>query len=131
MKNVLIDIDGSYEVVEEMTIQLNKLFKGTSFEAEHISTELNTIDGEKIQLNAINILDRLSKYYFSFGTAEYFPYQGGHVIVKARSRYEATEKFRKNFPDYQPGFLNCSFVYDELEWDEVDMKNSICHKVII
>lgn len=131
MKNVLINIDGNYDAVEETTNQLNELLKGTSFEAEHISTEFNTVDGEKIQLKAINIFDHLSKYYFSFGTAEYFPYQGGHVIVKARSRYEATEKFRKKYPDYQPGFLNCSFVYDELEWNETNMKNSVCHEIII
>lgn len=131
MKNVLINIDGNYDAVEVTTNQLNELFKGSSFEAEHISTMLKTMDGKSIQLNAINIVDHYFKYYFTFGTAEYFPYQGGHVIVKARSRYEAAEKFRKEFPDYQEGFLNCSFVYDELEWDEVDMKNSICHKVII
>ncbi|GEM_PF-6723621 len=131
MKNVLINVEGNYDATEEMFDQLNKLFKGTSFGAEHISTDFNTIDGKQIQLNAINIFDHLSKYYFSFGTAEYFPYQGGHVIVKARSRYEATEKFRKKYPDYQPGFLNCSFVYDELEWDQTIMKNSICHDVIV
>ncbi|WP_317316426.1 hypothetical protein [Longibaculum muris] len=131
MKNVLININGNYDAVEETTNQLNELFKGTSFEAEHISTEFNTIGGEKIQLNAINIIDHSFKYYFTFGTAEYFPYQGGHVIVKARSRYEAAEKFRKEFPDYQEGFLNCSFIYSEEEWKETNMKNSVCHEIII
>lgn len=131
MKNVLINIDGNYDCVEEITDQLNELLKGSSFEAEHISTMLKTMDGKSVQLNAINIIDYSFKYYFTFGTAEYFPYQGGHVIVKARSRYEATEKFRKKYPDYQPGFLNCSFVYDELEWNETNMKNSVCHEIII
>lgn len=131
MKNVMFNIEGNYDSAEEMVNQLNELFRGSSFEAEHISTEINTIKGDYIQLNAINVFDHLSKYYFSFGTAEYFPYQGGHVIVKARSRYEATEKFRKKYPDYQPGFLNCSFVYDELEWDQTVMKTSKCHDVIV
>lgn len=131
MKSVLINIEGNYDATEEMVNHLNELFKGTSFEAEHISTEFNDINGNRIHLNAINIFDQLSKYYFSFGTAEYFPYQGGHVIVKARSRYEATEKFRKKYPDYQPGFLNCSFVYDEVEWDETTMKNSVCHEILV
>lgn len=131
MKNVLININGNYDAVEETTNQLNELFKGTSFEAEHISTEFNTIGGEKIQLNAINIIDHSFKYYFTFGTAEYFPYQGGHVIVKARSRYEAAEKFRKEFPDYQEGFLNCSFIYTESEWDKANIKSPVCHEVII
>ena len=40
MKNVLINIDGNYDAVEVTTNQLNELFKGTSFEAEHISTVL-------------------------------------------------------------------------------------------
>lgn len=131
MRNVMFNIEGNYDAAEERVNQLNELFRGSSFEAEHISTEFNTVDGQKIQLNAINIFDHLSKYYFSFGTAEYFPYQGGHVIVKARSRYEATEKFRKKYPDYQPGFLNCSFVYDEMEWNQTIMKTSKCHDVIV
>lgn len=131
MKNVLINVEGNYDETEKMVNQFNELFIGTSFEAEHISTEFNDINGNRIHLNAIYISDRLFNYFFSFGSAEYFPYQGGYVIVKARNRYEATEKFRKKFPDYQPGYLNCSFVYDENEWDETTMKNSVCHEIII
>lgn len=131
MKNVLINIDRNYEAVEEMTKQLNELFKGTSFEAEHFSTKINTFDGKQIELNAINIFDHLSKYYFTFGTAGYFPYEGGYVIVKARGQEEAIEKFRNKFPDYCKGFLNCSFIYTESEWDKANIKSLVCHEVII
>lgn len=48
MKNVLINVEGNYDATEEMADQLNELFKGTSFKAEHISTDFNTIDGKQI-----------------------------------------------------------------------------------
>lgn len=64
MKNVLININGNYDAVEETTNQLNELFKGTSFEAEHISTEFNTIGGKKwtideIKMECKNVIDQI------------------------------------------------------------------------
>ena len=58
--------------------------------------------------------DRRETFYFSFGTANYFPYKHGWVEVRANSREEACKLFSSHFPN-RNGMLNCSFVYNERE----------------
>lgn len=62
-------------------------------------------------------------YYFTFGTAEYFPYKDGYLIVKASNIGEAVNKFRKKYPDIEKGIINCSFVYTEYEFNETRMSD--------
>lgn len=51
-------------------------------------------------------------YYFTFGTADYFPFYGGWVEVEAENRKEAEEIFISEYP-LRNGLLNCAFVYSE------------------
>ena len=50
---------------------------------------------------------------FSFGDWKGFPYQGGYVIINARTKAEAIREFRSRFPDKTPGKLNCSDIYTD------------------
>ena len=38
-------------------------------------------------------------FFFTFGTAKQFPYQGGYLIVRARNQAEAIQRFRRSYPD--------------------------------
>lgn len=60
-------------------------------------------------------------YYFTFGTAEYFPYKNGYLVVKASNIKEAVQKYREKHPDIERGIINCSFVYTEDEWNRTGM----------
>ena len=77
--------------------------------------------------------DRRETFYFSFGTANYFPYKHGWVEVRANSREEACKLFSSHFPN-RNGMLNCSFVYNEREWARTEMSQGlpgqVCHQVI-
>lgn len=66
----------------------------------------------------------MKKFFYSFGTDERFPFQAGWIIMYANSRQEADEKFRTLFPDRQDGILNCSFVYNEARWAEMDPEHT-------
>lgn len=71
-------------------------------------------------------------FFFTFGTAEHFPYQGGYLIVRARNQIEAIQIFRRSYPDANEDTVNCAFIYNEWEW--IDKNNcctdSICHEII-
>lgn len=71
-------------------------------------------------------------FFFTFGTAEQFPYQGGYLIVKARNQAEAVQIFRHSYPDINENTVNCAFIYNEWEW--IDKNNcctdSVCHEII-
>ncbi len=79
-----------------------------------------------------------NRYYFSFGSAECYPYQGGHLIVKADTADKAIEKYRSKYPDKVEGLVNCAFVYTESEWYVAllklpmgcRMRSDICHEII-
>ena len=79
---------------------------------------------------------KLQTFYYTFGTAESFPYQRGWVEIQANSQSEANDLFRQHFPDKTPGILNCAFVYTEEEFHTVKESMSqhpdwsICHKRI-
>lgn len=53
-------------------------------------------------------------FYYTFGSSEDSPYQGGWVEVHADILLEAHKKFRERFPDRTPGVLNCSDYYESL-----------------
>ncbi|MGN0047206.1 MAG: hypothetical protein ACI37P_07815 [Eggerthellaceae bacterium] len=78
--------------------------------------------------------DRKETYYFSFGTADYFPFKLGWVEVRANSREEACEMFASHYPCRSDSMLNCSFVYNESAWKQTSMSQGgpgqVCHRVI-
>lgn len=55
-------------------------------------------------------------YYFTFGSDERYPFQSTYLVVIADSRHEAIEKFRKKYPDRNPGVYNAAFSYSAVEW---------------
>ena len=73
-------------------------------------------------------------FYFSFGTADYFPFKLGWVEVRANSREEACEMFASHYPCRSDSMLNCSFVYNENAWKQTSMSQGgpgqVCHRVI-
>lgn len=66
------------------------------------------------------ILDCRVNFYYTFGSAEFYPFQNGWVVVKADSRGEADRIFKDHFPCRTPNVLNCAFVYSEHQWREMD-----------
>ena len=66
--------------------------------------------------------ENLKNYYFTFGSAEHFPYQNGYIVVKANTEQEAIQEFRQHFPDYHEGTVNCAFWYNEKQWENSDNK---------
>lgn len=71
---------------------------------------------------------------FTFGSAEHFPFQNGYVIINAANTLDATNEFRRLYPDEHAGVLNCSDIYTRQ--DDVDyFKNNgnrgqKCHRYI-
>lgn len=64
-------------------------------------------------------------FYFTFGSSEEFPYQGGYLVVKAFDMRDAFQKFRDRYPDKTPDTLNCAFYYSEEEWEKAGMKDGL------
>ena len=64
------------------------------------------------------------KYFFTYGSAMQFPYHDkDYVVVEgADNEKEAVEAYRKKYPDYNPGVVNCAFWYDENRWNDI-LKN--------
>ena len=59
----------------------------------------------------------INKYYFSFGSSEFFPYQFGFVTIYASDLKEAIDLYRRKYPDRpgNEGTVNCSFMYHEAD----------------
>lgn len=69
-------------------------------------------------------------FYFSFGSAEQFPYHDGYLIVKADGLDDAISKFRRKYPDIHENCINCAFFYSESEWKGLQNSNATCHEII-
>jgi len=72
------------------------------------------------------------KLFYTFGTDERYPYQGGWVEVEAESARQAHAIFRKHYPDRIPGILDCADYYTEKQFAEADMASgnfgAFCHR---
>lgn len=73
----------------------------------------------------------MANYYFSFGSSDRFPFQGGYLIVKANNKKEALEKYREKYPDRNPNCINCSFYYTEEQWNHIKVDMGKCHEIIL
>lgn len=75
----------------------------------------------------------VKKFYFTFGTSESYPFQGGWVEIFAEDRKKAAEVFRKHHPDKFEGTLNCADVYSEEGFSKTKMVDGNfgerCHAV--
>ena len=53
------------------------------------------------------------KFYFTFGTDEKYPYQGGWIEISAPSKEEAIRTFKKHYPNRKGSpFYNAADCYD-------------------
>ena len=79
----------------------------------------------------------MPKFYFTYGSDERFPFQGGWTEIEAPSKAMACAAFREYHPDLDPEVrcLNCSDVYteeefgDTMEWVGANYKDR-CHERI-
>lgn len=71
-------------------------------------------------MEELGIERELKSFYFTFGTAEQYPYTiGQYLVVKAQDIRKAARKFRKKYPNpYDETVLNCADYYGQKEWDE-------------
>ena len=76
----------------------------------------------------------MPRFYFTYGSDERFPFQGGWTMVAAPNQAVAYEAFRAFHPD-RNGCLNCSDVYTETEFESTKMyqtgnRDCRCHERI-
>lgn len=80
-------------------------------------------------------LPEIKHYFFTFGSDERYPYQGGYVEIAAPSIQAACTIFRAYYPDRVDGILNCSDYYTAAEFEKTGMKETGnrgagCHCII-
>lgn len=73
------------------------------------------------------------KVFYTFGSDERFPFQGGWVEVEAENIRQAHAIFRAHYPDRTPGCLNCADYYAEQQFNASDMpttgnRGAFCHR---
>lgn len=79
--------------------------------------------------------DKMSKFYFTYGTDKRYPFQGGWTEVEAGDADEACRIFRSFHPDRTKGIVNCAFIYSEEQFLQTEMYRSgnfdrYCHEVL-
>ena len=67
----------------------------------------------------------LEKFYFTFGSSEIYPFQGGWVTIYAKDKREAIKAFMSKYPN-RPGSdcFNASDCYQEEEFKSIELFNS-------
>ena len=63
----------------------------------------------------------LHKFYFTFGSAAYYPYSGGWVEIEAPDIIVARRVFSAYYPDKIEGILNCADLYTKEQFEKTDM----------
>lgn len=67
----------------------------------------------------------MKRYYFTFGSAEHFPYKNSYMVVLVsdhEDREDAINEYRKKYPDIHKDCINCSFIYNEEEWMKLKLQ---------
>lgn len=126
---IVIGVARSTNEVQQLLKKLNEFFVGSHYHAETSTEEVESMSGHKSNLVKIKLVNDTQKYYFTFGSAEHYPYQNGYLIVYADSWYEAVEKYRDKYPDKTEDNVNCSFIYSQDEWDET-IHSTPCYEII-
>lgn len=84
------------------------------------------------------IINNMPRFFFTYGTDEAYPYQGGWSEVYAQNMDEAVAKFisrhGSRYPDSK--IVNCASIYDEKEFVNSSMFvngnfGQSCQEVII
>lgn len=118
------ELDNVAAVLRDYAEKNLKLYKDA---VEKLGESSNLAIAKREALNEVtNIMEdlgierELKSFYFTFGTAEHFPYtRGQYLIVKAQDIREAARKYKKKYPNpYDSMVLNCADYYTQKEWDE-------------
>lgn len=117
------ELDNVAAVLKSYAAENLKIYKEAK---EELGEDSRLAIAKKAALDEItNIMEELGvewhlpNFYFTFGTAEQYPYTiGQYLIVKARDIREAARKFKKKYPNpYDETVLNCADYYGQEEWD--------------
>lgn len=79
---------------------------------------------------------KAKKFYFTFGTDEKYPFQGGWVEIIAENKKEAIITFQAHYPNRQGSpFYNACDCYESSYFEETNMftngnLGAYCHRVI-
>ena len=123
--NLIINSKESKPIVKE------NVYKIFTISSELLRYDVLTFDVKKEDLIVwINRTSETQRFYFTYGSNPIFPFCGGYVIVKAGSLKEAIEKYRKEYPDVHDGLINCTFYYNESEWQKIKVPMGECHRIL-
>lgn len=75
-------------------------------------------------------------WYFTFGSAESYPFQGGWVRVFAHDLGQAIAVFKHSYPNRSEGIVNCAFWYEDVEFykgcmfNNIGKNGNVCHAIL-
>ena len=117
------ELDNVAAVLRNYAAENLKIYKEAK---EELGEDSRLAIAKKAALDEItNIMEELGvewhlpNFYFTFGTAEQYPYTiGQYLIVKARDIREAAQKYKRKYPNpHDDTVLNCADYYGQEEWD--------------
>ena len=66
-------------------------------------------------------MQELIRLYFTYGTSEKMPFQGGWSIVEGKSYKECLELYKLVHPQEEPNCICCACIYTEEEFKKTCM----------
>lgn len=123
VKELQAELDNVEAVLRSYAAENLKIYKEAK---EELGEDSRLAIAKKAALDEItNIMEELGvewhlpNFYFTFGTAEQYPYTiGQYLVVKAQDIREAARKFKKKYPNpHDETVLNCADYYGQEEWD--------------
>lgn len=123
VKELQAELDNVAAVLRSYAAENLKIYKEAK---EELGEDSRLAIAKKAALDEItNIMEELGvewhlpNFYFTFGTAEQYPYTiGQYLIVKARDIREAAQKYKRKYPNpHDDAVLNCADYYGQGEWD--------------
>jgi len=107
-------------------------FKGSIMDTSTFESEHECLNAAEILVDPAN---RYESFYFTYGSAEHFPFEGGWTRVEARDIVEAMDAFKAVHPN-NGGLLNCAGCYTTEMFRKTEMyqnwdnRGSAEHEVI-
>lgn len=66
-------------------------------------------------------MNKIKNFYFTYGTSESYPFQGGWTKIEAFNRECAIQIFKALHPNIHEGIINCCDMYTEEEFRQSEM----------
>ena len=111
MPNTKLICDAYYECLDCETVMHGSLVMSEGNNMKEICPVCGAINSFKaVQMLVENNLDT---FYFTFGSSELYPFQGGWLEITAPNKREAIRVFRKHFPNREgSNCYNAADCYD-------------------